>query len=233
MALKDHVTDSAKLSEDEIESIIADHTKYDPTNQSIVLLPKALELSVEKKILLYLVALRGWKFVVEENPPASDASPRDIELVTGIRGGTLRPMLRALVQSRMLESRKGRYEIPAHNLGRVREAMMGGGTTVTSRPNPESQKKRKKGTAKSSTSKKYSEVKPSLADAFEKLIQEKWFRGGKTLAQLKSKLEDRAVIVPTSHLPVHLLKACRSTPPRLVRNKENRGGKVLWVYSQQ
>src|SRR5437868_5263870 len=133
MALKDHVTDSAKLSEEEIEGIVADFIKYDPTNKAIVFLPKTHELSVEKKILLHLVALRGWRFIVRENPPAADASPREIERVTGVRGGTLRPMLRALVQSRMLDSRKGRYEIAAHNLGRVRDTMAGKGTTVTSR----------------------------------------------------------------------------------------------------
>ncbi len=232
MALKDHVTDSSKLSEGEIESIIADFLKYDPTNKAVVFLPKTHGLSVEKKILLHLVALRGWKFVLKENSPAADALPREIERVTGIRGGTLRPMLRALVQSKMLESRKGRYEIPAHNLGRVREAMAGGGSTVTSRPSPESQSKKKKGDAKSTATKKNSQNKPSLTEAFEKLLQKKWFKGGKTLAQLKDKLEEMAIMVPTSHLPVHLLKACRGEQPSLTRNKEMKNGKKLWVYSQ-
>ena len=233
MALKDHVTDSAKLSEAEIESIIADYLKYDPTNKAVVFLPKTHGLSVEKKILLHLVALRGWRFVVKDSPPAADALPREIERVTGVRGGTLRPMLRALVQSKMLDSRKGRYEIPAHNLGRVRDAMANGGSTVTSRPaSQEPTKKGKKTGNKVASGKKGSHNKPSLSEAFEKLLQAKWFKDGKTLAQLKDKLEEMTIIVPASHLPVHLLKACRGDSPRLVRNKETINGKKLWVYSQ-
>jgi hypothetical protein len=229
MALTDHITDSAALKEEEIESIIADFLKYDPTHKAVVFLPKTHSLSVEKKILLHLVALRGWQFVVKENPPSANAAPRDIERVTGVRGGTLRPMLRALVQSMMLEAKKGKYEIPAHNLGRVREAMAGSGTTVTSRPVTERQ--RKASGDQSAIIKKASQSKPSLSEAFEKLLQTGWFKEGRTLGQLREKLGQMAVIVPDSHLPVYLLKACRGDRPRLVRNREVMGGKRLWVYS--
>lgn len=233
MALKDHVTDSAKLSEEEIESIIADFLKYDPANKAVVFLPKAHNLSAEKKILLHLVALRGWRFVVKENPPAADALPREIERVTGLRGGTLRPTLRSLVESKMLDSRKGRYEIPAHNLGRVRDAMASGRSTVTSRPSSLERNTDKKSAAKLTPNKKVSHYKPSLTEAFEKLLAANWFKGGKTLTQLKEKLEEAAVIVPVSRLPVHLLKAIREKPPRLTRNKEEVNGKRVWVYSQK
>jgi hypothetical protein len=232
MALKDHITDSAKLKEEEIESIIADFLKYDPAHKAVVFLPKTHELSSEKKILLYLVALRGWLFVVKENPPAADALPREIERVTGVRGGTLRPILRSLAQSKMVDSRKGRYEIPAHNLGRVREAMVNGGSTVTSHPTPSAHKKDKKGSIKSTATKKSSSGKPSLAEAFEKLLKEGWFKGGKSLNQLRDKLEEGAVIVPASHLPLHLLKECRGENPRLTRNKGEINGKEVWIYSQ-
>jgi hypothetical protein len=232
MALKDHITDSAKLSEEEIEAIIADYIKYDPANKKVVFLPKTHGLSVEKKILLHLVSLRGWRFIVKENPPATDASPREIENTTSIRGGTLRPMLRALVQSKMIDSRKGRYEIPAHNFGRVRDTMAGKGTTVTSRPSSQEYVGKKKSSNKQDNHKKTSHNKPSLAETFEKLIKSNWFKGGKTLTQLKEKLEEMAVIVPTSHLPAHLLKACRGENPSLLRNKEIIEGKKLWVYSQ-
>jgi len=237
MPLKNHITDSAKLSEEEIEGIIADFVKYDPEHKAIVFLPKAQELSAEKKILLHLVSLRGWRFVVEENSPATDASPREIERVTGVRGGTLRPILRALAQSKMLNSQKGRYEIPAHNVGRVRAAMASGESMVTSHSKYDSQsndkkKKVNKSTIKPNLQKRGSKNKPSLADSFEKLLQANWFRGGKTLTQLKDRLEEMAVIVPMSHLPVHLLKACREENPRLKRNKETINGKKIWVYSQ-
>lgn len=234
MALKDHITDSAKLREEEIEAIVADFLKYDPSNEAVVLLPKAQSLSVEQKILLYLVALRGWHFVVKENTPAADALPKEIEKATGVRGGTLRPTLRALVQSRMLDSRKGRYEIPAHNLGRVREAISSGVSTLTSRHSSTPARKgnkNKEANISKSTSKKSSVSKPSLQEAFDELVSKKWFSGGKTTAQLKEKLEESAVIVPTSRLPIYLLNAVRSKPKKLDRERKEVGGKKIWVYS--
>jgi hypothetical protein len=231
MALTDHVTDSAKLKEEEIESIITDFLKYDPTNKAVVFLPKTYGLSAEKKILLHLVALRGWRFVSKEDSPAADALPREIERVTGVPGGTLRPTLRALVQSKMLDCRKGRYEIPAHNLGRVRDAMAGGGSTVTSRSATSEHTKGKK--KASHPNKKNSHHKPSLTEAFEKLLKDMWFKEGRTINQLKDKLDQEGVLVPLSRLPVHLLKAVREKPPRLTRNKEGVNGKQIWVYSQK
>ena len=232
MALKDHITDSAKLSEAEIEAIVGGLLKYDPTSQAVVFLPKAQELSAEKKILLYLVALRGWKFVIEKNPPAADASPKEIERTTGIKGGTLRPILRDLSASKILDSRKGKYEIPAHNLSLVREAMSGGKIIVTSKGVAPRDKKKKK--QKSTESKKPSRAgKPSLTEAFNKTLETGWFKGGKTLSELKEKLEEAGVIVPMSRLPVHLLGAIRAKPPRLARHKDEREGKKVWVYAQK
>ena len=149
--------------------------------------------------------------------------------MTGIRGGTLRPLLRALAQSRMLESKKGKYEILAHNLGRVREAITSGKTTLTSKPSLENKKSTKE--VKKNSNQKSSQNKPSLAEAFERLLKEKWFGEGKTLIELKKELEKKAVIVPTSHLPVHLLKVIREENPRLIRDKKLINGKKIWVYS--
>ncbi len=230
MALKDHVTDSAKLREEEIEVIISDLIKYDPANKAIVLLPKAQSLPVEKKILLYLVALRGWHFVVKEDPPATDALPREIERATGVRGGTLRPALRGLVHSRMLDCKNGRYEIPAHNLGRVREAMTSGGSTLIARQPLGSASKGTKAKPPK-VSKKGFGAKPSLKESFDELVAKNWFQGGKTTTQLKDKLEESAVIVPMSRLPVYLLTAVRGKPQKLKREKKDVGGKDIWVYS--
>jgi len=110
--------------------------------------------------------------------------------------------------------------------------MANGGSAVRSSRDSQEPTKGKKTVTKATLGKKTTHNKPSLAEAFEKLLQANWFKGGKTLANLKDKLEEMAVIVPASHLPVHLLKACRGDHPRLTRNKEAVNGKKLWVYSQ-
>lgn len=230
MALKDHIADSTKIKEEEIEAIISDYLKYDPSHKTVVLMPRAQELSVEKKVLLHLVALQGWKFISsKEEIPDSGATPKEIEQVTGVKGGTLRPTLRALVQSRMLESKKGRYEIPAHNFGRVREVMAGKGSSITvSSVQSKSTKSTKKTSQK--TSKKKTKSKPSLSEAIKKLIETSWFKSGKTTAQLQKKLEDDAIIVPMTRLPVYLIKAVHDGD--LKRSKETIDEKKVWVYKQ-
>lgn len=230
MSLKDHITDSTKLKEEEIEAIIADNLKYDPDHSTVVFLPKTQTLSVEKRILLYMVALRGWRFVVEEKPPNSDASPAEIEKATGLRGGTIRPILRAMVQSRILASHKGRYELPAHNMGRVREAInnerglsIHRNESVGHKKSPGSFDDRKKAGRKTTGS------KVSLAIGFRSLLDSGWFEEGKTLLKLKDKLDQMTIIVPKSQLPFYLLKAIRDG--KLHRIKELVNGKSVWLYS--
>lgn len=231
MALKDHVADSTKIKEEEIEAIIADFLKYDPVHKTVVFMPRAQELSVEKKVLLHLVALRGWRFVSsKEDAPLSSATPKEVEQVTGIKGGTLRPTLRALVQSRMLESKKGRYEIPVHNFGRVREVMAGKGSSITVSSAVSMKGTVTKKSEGSKSAKKKSGNKPSLSESIKKLIETQWFKSGKTTAQLQKKLQDKAINVPMTRLPVYLIKAVHDGD--LKRTKETVEDKKVWVYKQ-
>jgi len=130
----------------------------------------------------------------------------------------------------MLGYQKGRYEMPAHNLGRVREIMSSRGNAFTGRHGPASGKEKNENSGPLA-GKKTSRNKPSLGEAFEKLVNTRWFGEGKTISQLKEKLEEMAVIVPTSRLPVYLLKAVGSKPQRLTRNKVDIDGKKVWLYS--
>jgi hypothetical protein len=121
MALKHHTIDSSKISEELIEAIISERVKYDPAKETVVLLPATRGLTNDRKILVYLAALQGWRFLVKENSPHENASPLEISRVTGIPGGSVRPLLRGLEDRKILIATKGRYEVPAHNLGRVRD----------------------------------------------------------------------------------------------------------------
>ena len=232
MALKDHTTDSAKLSEEMIEGIINGLVKYDPNNLTIHLLPKTHNFSAEKKILLFLVALRGWSFIVKDTS-LSDASPTEIEKNTGVRGGTVRPILRSLVQSKMLIDHKGRYEMPAHNLIHAKD-IINKSEAVTFANDPFGSffgPQRIEKPAKNKPKMRGKKGKPLLGEKFNELLQKKWFKGGKTASDLKVRLDEMTVFPPVVQLPFHLLQACRKG--LLTREKEEVDGKNVWVYYQQ
>jgi hypothetical protein len=231
MALKDHTIDSSKVSEELIEAIITERVKYDPAKETVVLLPATRGLTNDRKILVYLAALQGWRFLVKENPPHENASPAEITRATGVPGGSVRPLLRGLEDRKILLATKGRYEVPAHNLGRVRDIITGKDALSAVRITPSKHKKMKVDAKSPATGKRSSSNKPSASEAFEKLLNANWFKGGKTLADLKEKLKEMAIIVPTSQLPQYLLKACRGERPTLERKQDTIDGKKLWVYS--
>ncbi|MGE5297793.1 MAG: hypothetical protein ACM3KM_01370 [Acidobacteriaceae bacterium] len=227
MALTDHTIDSSKVSEELIESIISERVKYDPAKETVVLLPAARGMTNDKRILLYLAALKGWRFLIKENPPQESASPSGITKVTGIPGGSVRPLLRGLEDRKILITVKGKYEVPAHNLGRVRDIIIGTDKILPSQGGNHE----KKGKISNIDKNRTFSNKPSASEAFNKLLQNKWFKDGRTLGELKNKLKEMAIIVPASQLPQYLLKACRGENPLLNRKQETIEGKKLWVYS--
>lgn len=231
MSLKDHTTDSAKLSEEQIESIIAGRVKYDPQRGRIVFLPDAKNLSSEKRILLYMVALRGWEFVVGTDTPLYSAKPQKIGQDTGVRGGTARPILKNLADNGVLVSHHGSYEAPAHNLQMIADILLSDGNPRISAP--ASRPRKATITAETETKKKKNgrgSTKGSLAGAFKKLLEERWFEGGKTTSELKDKLREMAVHAPVTSLPKRLIGAYHAG--HLTRKFEVRDGKEVLVYSQ-
>jgi hypothetical protein len=234
MALSNHTIDSSKVTEEQVEVIVDGKVKYDPVNQSIVFLPDARDFSNDKKILLYLAALRGWSFLVSVNTPAEDASPLEITKATGIPGGSVRPLLRALEDRKIVSVKKGRYQVLPHNLAMIASILAGEIKTYT-RANTPSAHSKAKGKGNTASSKKVKRSvhnnKPTLAEGFKILLDQKWFKEGKTIIQLKEKLDEMTIFPPMSQLPSYLLKACRTN--QLSRSKDNRDGKNIWVYYQK
>ena len=232
MALKNHTIDSSKVSEEQIEAIIADRIKYDPKNQKVVLLPNARALSNDKKILLYLVALKGWKFLIEKDAPHEDASPLEITHATGIPGGSVRPILRGLEDRKIIITHKRRYEVPSHNLSSIQSLLSKQdpiGLTMTKYSKSESKPTSAKDEKNIRTSSNSN--KPTLGEGFATLLEKKWFKGGKTTNQLKDKLDEMTIFPPVEQLPWHLLNAYRKG--NLARSQQNISGKKVWVYEQK
>ena len=110
MALKDLVAEHGALDEPTIEKIVAPYARYDVGAKKISFLPAFARLSNRAMILVYLVALQGWKYVTDETI-AADARPVDIQELTGIPGGSLRPVLRDLSDSHVLVEQDSRYSV--------------------------------------------------------------------------------------------------------------------------
>ena len=115
MALKDLKASKAQATEKTLEKIIAPFARYDESVQEVVMLPQASALSPTNQILVYLVARKGWRFVVNDPPPEA-AKPSDVQAATGLPGGTVRPSLMTLKKKRIVVAREGRYSVPDHNL---------------------------------------------------------------------------------------------------------------------
>jgi hypothetical protein len=125
MALKDLIADKGALDEATIERIVRPYVRYDVEAKEIHFTHAFASLSIKAKILVYLVALQGWRFVIDEAMPA-DARPSDIESLTGIPGGSLRPVLRDLSESHQLSERGSRYCVRSTSLTAVEAALNGG-----------------------------------------------------------------------------------------------------------
>jgi hypothetical protein len=71
-------------------------------------------------VLVVLVALMGWEHVVDEVREV-DTRPADIEALTGIHGGTLRPTLKKLKDAHLIASVDGHYSATCTMKERRRE----------------------------------------------------------------------------------------------------------------
>lgn len=118
MALKDLVGTKSAQAEEAIEGVVRGFITYDEAAREVVLTPEGMRLANRAKVLVYLTALLGWPFVIDAAVP-TDAKPAEIETATGIAGGSLRPLLKEMLEARLLSSTDGRYAVRTTSLAAV------------------------------------------------------------------------------------------------------------------
>ena len=212
-------------------------------------MPAYAGLANRLKILVYLVALQGWKFVTDE-PIPGDARPADIETATGIPGGSLRPTLRELSENHVLTERDSRYSVRGTGLGEIEGHLKGGEEDVAVRRMRSSPRRKGRkvraatdGTKDQSDAEIDQEAEPSgakrarkasaktgnIASTFDGWIDAGYFDEPRTLAEVQKRFRQQAMMVPQTSLPSYFIGAVRKG--RLKRDEVVVGGKTVWGYS--
>jgi len=135
MALKDLVGTKSALAEEAIESIVRGFVTYDEEAHEVVLTPDGMNLGNRAKLLVYLTALQGWPFVTATSV-STDAKPADIEKATGIAGGSLRPLLRQLLEERLLTCHNALYAVRATSFAAISAELAAPGATTLRKRTP-------------------------------------------------------------------------------------------------
>lgn len=230
MALKDLVADASKIDEEAIEAIVAEFVRYDPAAKKIIFTPKGTTLKNEPKLLVFLVAMEGWKYVTDESHSAP-TKPADLESATGIHGGSLRPILKKMKDSHLIAVTDGHYSVQTANLDSVRNVIAGKKVSASKTRKIASKPSAK---AKATSADQGDEKKKTKNSAGQlRAMLEKWadadfFDEPKTIKNLLSRYHEHGVIVQKTSLSGLLLRAVRDG--LLSRTKIESDGKMVWGY---
>lgn len=233
MALKDLVADSSKLTEAAIESIVEDYVRYDPGTYEVVLTPAGLSLGNDSKVLVLLVAISGWQYVTDEVRPV-DTKPAALERMTGIVGGTLRPVLKKLKDANLVTTTGDGYAVRAANLDAVGRVVAGersvkkASSSRAKRPSSEKEKGSTGQTVTRAGGKERRKAGVPIASSLVRLLEAGFFSEDRTLSQVVARLHEMAIIAKGTSLSGPIADLVRDG--QLTRKKVTEGNKDVWGY---
>ena len=197
MALKDLVASKATLGEAVIEAIVSEYVRYDVDEKEVALTAAGGALPVRAKILVYLVALQGWPFLVQDAVP-TDATPADIGKHLGMAGGSVRPTLTDLRDKRLLVAKNGRYSVRASSLTAVEAELAAAGTKgrPAGRSTSRGKAKEPKATKRNGNSRKSG----TLTAKFDSWVEGGYFNEPRTLIDVQKKFRQAGLIVPRTSI---------------------------------
>jgi hypothetical protein len=236
MALKDLLAQKATLTEEAIEKIVAGYVGYDLEEKEVTFTPAFANLVPKARVLMYLVALQGWRFVSDEEI-AADAKPAKIEAHLGIAGGTLRPILKGLKDRHLVQVRSGNYFVRPSSFDAIGREIIGD-RGPSSQASPRTRRARLVGAesldgdpgalGKPARAKKTSGRAKEAGARLDQWIVLGFFDQPRTLAEVQARFHQDAIIIPQTSIPSYLLRAVRAG--RLQRRKESVNNKERWIY---
>ena len=232
MALRNLTLNKSQLTEKQIEDIVGDYIRYDTDVREVVLLPAAFSLSNRLRVLVYLVALAGWQFLVED-PVANEATPAQIELSVRVVGGTLRPILKDLKDTGLVSVGGRKYAARVAALPTIKERItaavsLGSEGRPGGAPGRRRSLRRTPGVETREKDVKSRSPFGKRSEFFDRLISEGYFDTPRTDVDVLSRFHAGGHLVPRTSMPRFLLKAVRDL--RLRREKSEVNGKKVWVY---
>lgn len=125
MALKDLTIDQELIEEEIIEQVVSPYVRYDPKQKSVVLLPgDDGKLNIPQKIALYLLSLKGWKFIEEAKDVTTEAMPKEISVAISENNSTVRNHLQNLRQKGIIyKTKNGSYTVLPHSVQKIKNLL--------------------------------------------------------------------------------------------------------------
>lgn len=129
MALKELIINLDQVTEEIVENVVKGYLRYDPARKIMTFTPAGRALNGRQKVILYLVGELGWRFILDSSKdviPAPEKSPSEISAITCMKGNTVRPILKALLESGLIHSRNGKYTILPEVIPQIADVLKGG-----------------------------------------------------------------------------------------------------------
>ncbi|MFA6393689.1 MAG: hypothetical protein WCW25_02350 [Patescibacteria group bacterium] len=216
MALKNLIINNTEVTEDLLDKVLTGNVNLVKQGNSVVLTQQSNKLPNRERILLYLCGKEAWK-LLEKNEIL--VSLFELEKNLGIKGNTLRPILKSLKDEYKVESQKGKYFILPQGIFSLQ--------AYFENPNSESNSPK-------SVKKNNKPRKSSVTDFLLKLNEEGFFNTGKNGTEIYKKLIEKGVTsLKLSSLPSYLLPLVRNDILSRKKIDTEAGMGKIWVYSKK
>lgn len=110
MPLSDLIVNEQQISEDALRDALAPHIAL--TQDGRVMFKPGPPSTARRRTILALLAM--WAAARLGLRASDSLTPREIESITGIKGPTLRPLLRKLAKDALVESERAEYRVPTY-----------------------------------------------------------------------------------------------------------------------
>lgn len=222
MALQDLVISQTKISEELIEHLLKGKIQLIEENNEVHLLPSTKNYSNPIRVLLYLCGKKAWSLLKNEEvlTPIVELSNN-----LGIKGNTLRPILKSLRDDRLVESKSGQYYVLPTGITYLEQPSEDYKTGAAHHVAVKRKQADKSG--KAPKTKKLTGTK-GVGTQLRNLLEKGFFNEGKGLTEIQEMLAKKAVKVSLTSLPSYVINLVRKG--LLDREKEKRGKKIIWIY---
>jgi len=212
MPLEDLIIDQKQISKELLEKLLVGRVELIKEDQGVNLTKVGNSYSNKTRVLLYLCGRRAWEFLSSE---VIRGSIEELEKNLGIKGNTLRPILKELKDSYQVEAEKGKYKILPRGIFELEK-------------NIEYEDKKEKESGPKTQKERKSTKQVSKSKFIEKLYDEGFFKEPQKMSDIMNEFKKMGVFIKITSLPSYLLPLIRKR--KLDRDQIIEGKRKIWVY---